>query len=93
MYNNNERISASEINKFTYCPYQWYYERKYGTKYIRQKFRKANPDYFFDKENKFLSGNHFHKFYRMKYMIKRVAIIILILATIFFVYWCFLWNM
>ncbi|MFI3175300.1 MAG: hypothetical protein R3Y53_08935 [Bacillota bacterium] len=25
-------ISASEINRFAYCPYQWYYERIYGKK-------------------------------------------------------------
>ncbi len=25
-------ISASEINRFAYCPYQWYYERVYGKK-------------------------------------------------------------
>ena len=25
-----ETISAHEINKYDYCPYQWYYERLYG---------------------------------------------------------------
>ncbi len=23
-------ISASEVNRYTYCPYQWYFERYYG---------------------------------------------------------------
>lgn len=86
MYNDSEKVSASEINKFTYCPYQWYYERKYGAKYIRQRFRDLNPDYISDKESKFSRGNSFHKFYRFKYILKRMAIVILILTIIFFIY-------
>ena len=86
MYNDNKRISASEINKFTYCPYQWYYIRKYGQKYIAERFRQLNPDYEPNVQNKFVAGNNFHKFYRLKYTLKRVAIMLLILAAIFFVY-------
>lgn len=37
MNNDSEEITANEINKFTYCPYQFYYERLYGQKYIRQE--------------------------------------------------------
>ncbi|MBE6007828.1 MAG: hypothetical protein E7235_01365 [Lachnospiraceae bacterium] len=36
MYNDKETISANEINKFSYCPYQWYYERLYGRKKLRE---------------------------------------------------------
>ena len=36
MYNDKETISANEINKFAYCPYQWYYERLYGRKKLRE---------------------------------------------------------
>ncbi len=36
MYNDKETISANEINKFAYCPYQWYYERFYGRKKLRE---------------------------------------------------------
>ncbi len=35
-------ISASDINKFVYCPYQWYYEQLYGTKQLRQLYRARN---------------------------------------------------
>ena len=31
-----ETISAHEINKYDYCPYQWYYERVYGRKELRR---------------------------------------------------------
>ncbi len=34
MDNDSEIISASEINKYTYCPYQFYYERLHGRKKI-----------------------------------------------------------
>ena len=31
-----ETISAHEINKYDYCPYQWYYERLYGRAELRR---------------------------------------------------------
>lgn len=34
-------ISANDINKFTYCPYQWYYEQVYGTAALREIRREA----------------------------------------------------
>ncbi|MDE6182043.1 MAG: PD-(D/E)XK nuclease family protein, partial [Eubacteriales bacterium] len=42
MHNDNEKISANEINKYSFCPYQWYYERLYGAKYIREKQKERN---------------------------------------------------
>lgn len=35
-------ISAHEINKYTYCPYQWYYERLYGRKELRRLYKERN---------------------------------------------------
>jgi len=35
-------ISAHEVNKFTYCPHQWYYERAYGAKALRTAYRERN---------------------------------------------------
>ena len=35
-------ISAHEVNKFTYCPHQWYYERVYGAKALRKAYRERN---------------------------------------------------
>ena len=42
MKNDRQTISANEVNKFTYCPHQWYYERLYGTKELRAKYRERN---------------------------------------------------
>ena len=29
----HKKLSANEINRFIYCPYQWYYGRYYGKYY------------------------------------------------------------
>lgn len=36
-----ETLSAHELNKYTYCPYQWYYEKKYG----RAELRRMRKEY------------------------------------------------
>jgi len=35
-------LSAHEVNKFTYCPHQWYYERVHGAKALRAAYRERN---------------------------------------------------
>lgn len=42
MQNNKQTITASELNKYAYCPHQWYYERLYGRKYIREQYNERN---------------------------------------------------
>lgn len=32
----NKPISASEISRYLYCNYAWYYERKYGATMLRR---------------------------------------------------------
>jgi len=34
---DDKTISASEINRYLYCNYQWYYERKYGAAELRRR--------------------------------------------------------
>lgn len=64
------KISANEINRFTYCPYQWYYGRIYGQKVLKEKYmaleRKAPSC-----EGKFKKGLHFHEKYYKSYRRKR----------------------
>ncbi len=76
MYNDSKVISASEINRFIYCPYQWYYERKYGKKYIssvkvkekkRAKPAKKRAQTTFDN---FKRGREFHDNYLKNARIK-----------------------
>lgn len=39
MKNGKNTITANEINKFCYCPYQWYYGRIYGSKELQRLSR------------------------------------------------------
>lgn len=89
MYNDSERISANEINKYCFCPYQWYYERLYGQKYIRQK-QKERIEALGIKNNtlnNFNKGLKFHNYYRLKrsliFMLK--LIILILLSVIIFI--------
>jgi len=89
-----KKISASEINKFCYCNYQWYYEKIYGATEIRR----LNSEYsmkngFESKTSKnFKRGRRFHNNYVFKYKIKLffkyilfIFIFALIAAAIYFV--------
>jgi len=40
--NRKDTISANEVNKFTYCPHQWYYERLHGAKALRARYVERN---------------------------------------------------
>ena len=39
---DNNRKSASEINKFVYCNYQWYYSKTYGDKKLKDLYKNRN---------------------------------------------------
>lgn len=79
---SNKYISASEINQYVYCPYQWYYEKKYGHKYINELREKNGKNYEF---SNFKKGIEYHEKYyrdivRLKY--KKIAIAILIVTAL-----------
>lgn len=38
MKKSSTRISANELNRFMYCPNQWYYKRVYGAKSLTQMY-------------------------------------------------------
>ncbi|MDI3312601.1 MAG: hypothetical protein QJR05_14405 [Thermoanaerobacterium sp.] len=78
---SNKYISASEINQYLYCPYQWYYEKKYGHKYINELRDKTGER---NELSNFKKGIEYHEKYykdivRLKY--KKIAIAILIIAA------------
>ncbi|MDR1705351.1 MAG: hypothetical protein LBS19_11795 [Clostridiales bacterium] len=54
-----ETISAGEVNKYTYCPYQWYYGRIHGDKALRAKYRELHPGT--DDTKAFRQGKAFHR--------------------------------
>ncbi|MDI6603627.1 MAG: hypothetical protein QME35_00560 [Thermoanaerobacteraceae bacterium] len=83
----NKYISASEINQFVYCPYQWYYIKKYGNKYINELREKEG---FNNSElSNYKKGMEYHeKYYRdiviMRY--KKIAIWIAIALILLFLF-------
>lgn len=69
MKNDKTRISANEINRFVYCPYQWYYNRYYGTKVLTEKYKALGITSEY--EANLVKGLNHHKNYYLKYRIKR----------------------
>nr|WP_242860878.1 PD-(D/E)XK nuclease family protein [Defluviitalea phaphyphila] len=85
MHNDSKTISAGEINKFIYCPYQWYYTRLYGSDKLRELVKERNKNYGYENitQNNFDRGNRFHAQYHRYYKIKnRIKFIFLIICAI-----------
>lgn len=91
MENNNEKISASEINKYCYCQYSWYYERFYGKKYIREKYKQRNEalGITYSTVDNFTKGIKFHD----RYILKRKIKLFFKFVFLFFVIILFLWGL
>lgn len=77
----NKKISANEINRFIYCPYQWYYGRYYGQTALKQQY-KALASKSSNTENHFAKGVKFHKAYYRSYRIRRVLIFLGVIVVI-----------
>ncbi|MCL2406326.1 MAG: hypothetical protein FWC95_00200 [Defluviitaleaceae bacterium] len=58
---DKETISATEINKFVYCPKQWYYIRIHGEKALREMYREMFPERAHKTNESFVKGNAFHE--------------------------------
>lgn len=89
MYNDDEKISASEINKYCYCEYSWYYERLYGKKYIREKYTKRNENMRFSYKtiDNFKKGIKFHDTFLAKRKIALIFKSAILVLVIFLILW------
>ena len=56
-------ISAHELNKYAYCPYQWYYERLYGRKELRRRYQERNERLHLENhlQSRFVEGEAYHR--------------------------------
>ena len=92
MKNNRQRLSANEVNKFTYCPYQWYYERLYGIKELRQMKTELIKSLGLEgkSNSNFDRGNEFHQGIYVKYkllkFLYRIVFVVMLAALIYFIY-------
>lgn len=87
--NDKNTITANEINKFSYCPYQWYYERLYGRKELRALARERNKSLGLTDttQGHLAAGSSYHAEIHKKYRTKQLVvkfIIILVLAVIIY---------
>lgn len=90
---NKKYITPNEINKYMYCPYQWYYEKHYGRKKIKDLYDERNKKLNLEDKTKsnFKKGLDFHQNYglprhniNMKIVIAIIVVIIIlvILSTL-----------
>ena len=56
-------LSAHEISKYDYCPYQWYYERLYGRKELRRLYVERNERLNLEDSlaSEFRKGEKYHR--------------------------------
>ncbi len=91
-------ISATDVNKYIYCNYSFYYEKKYGAKQIRE-IRKKNSDNLKSETKKidglnknFTRGRNFHDRYKISITIQDVLIrLIFIFVLSMVLYYCYLY--
>jgi len=58
---DNKTISASEISRYLYCNYQWYYERKYGLTELRRRKKEHLKELgIIEDDNPIMRGFAFH---------------------------------
>lgn len=93
MYNNDEKISASEINKYCYCEYSWYYERLYGKKYIRERYKERNEKLGITDgtTQNFKRGIEFHDKYLIKRKIRLITKLVLFIVFMSIFIFIILW--
>ncbi len=77
-------ISANEINRFVYCPYQWYYKKTYGESNLSKQYKAMHQTHS-GHESFYAKGTQYHHQYHRRYQLNKILIgivIVLILATI-----------
>lgn len=77
-------LSPNEMNKYTYCKYQWYYEKKYGTKTLRELVKQRNEELGLDDKtySNFQRGLEYHSRYHFIYKLKQLIIKLLLIAIV-----------
>ena len=81
-------LSAHEISKFDYCPYQWYYERLYGRKELRRLYVERNERLNLEDSlaSEFRKGEKYHRrsylLLKCKRMLWKLIVILFAAAAI-----------
>ena len=81
-------LSAHEISKYDYCPYQWYYERLYGRKELRRLYVERNTRLNLEDSlaSEFRKGEKYHRrsylLLKFKRMLWKLLVILFAAATV-----------
>lgn len=81
-------LSAHEISKFDYCPYQWYYERLYGRRELRRLYVERNMRLNLEDSlaSEFRKGEQYHlrsyRFLKLKRMAWKLLLLLFAAAAI-----------
>ena len=89
MKNNSRTISANEINKFAYCPYQWYYERLYGRKRLRELELERNERLGLEdrRMSNMISGSLYHNAVKFAFGVGKIVLIAVIVCLVIAAVW------
>lgn len=81
LFDGKRTVTANEINKYCYCPYQWYYERLYGRKELRKLAAERNERLGIkdSRLSNFASGLQYHS--NVKFRTVNIFKLILTLAV------------
>lgn len=81
-------LSAHEISKYDYCPYQWYYERLYGRKELRRLYVERNARLHLEDSlaSEFRKGEKYHRrsylLLKFRRMLWKLAVLLFAAAVI-----------
>ena len=81
-------LSAHEISKYDYCPYQWYYERLYGRKELRRLYVERNERLHLEDSlaSEFRKGEKYHRrsylLLKAKRVVWKVAVLLFVAAAV-----------
>lgn len=85
MKKSSTRISANELNRFMYCPNQWYYKRVYGVKSLTQMYEALDIEHSEHTEH-FTKGMKHHTSYHFRYRIMKVIRIIILIGLVILIF-------
>lgn len=87
------KISANEINRFVYCPYQWYYKRTYGNAELTKQYKALKADTS-NHESHYVKGTKYHASYYKSYKRKQVILcIVMVIVFMLLMRWVITWTL
>ena len=84
IFDNKKTLTPNEVNKFCYCPYQWFYERAYGRKELKRLAIERNVRLGIEDKrlSNFNYGMNYHRNIRFAKLFARRLIFVVILTLI-----------